>query len=59
MSLRINDRSASGPSSWHPGGANVVFVDGRCHFLKNTIRPRWLKPLFTIRGGETGDPDDY
>src|SRR5262249_5147837 len=57
LSLRVNDPGRPGPSSWHPGGANVVFADGRCQFLKNTVRPRVLKALFTIRRGETGDPD--
>jgi prepilin-type processing-associated H-X9-DG protein len=48
MSFRVNDRSAPGPSSWHPGGANMVFGDGRCRFLKNTIQPDTLKALFSI-----------
>jgi prepilin-type processing-associated H-X9-DG protein len=59
LSFRVNDPARPGPSSRHPGGANVVLADGSCRFFKNTIRPKTLKPLFTIRGGETGDPDDY
>jgi prepilin-type processing-associated H-X9-DG protein len=52
MSFRINDRSAPGPSSWHPGGANVVFGDVSVRFLKSTLQPNVLKAMFTISGYE-------
>ena len=39
-------------SSYHPGGAYVMFADGRLRFLPEDISPALLKALLTIDGGE-------
>jgi len=43
---------SSSLGSQHPGGANVMFVDGSVKFLKSTINPAILKALATRNGGE-------
>src|SRR5262249_29582287 len=45
--------------SFHPGGANVVFADGRVHFLKTTIDIRVFARLVTRAGGEIISAGDY
>jgi prepilin-type N-terminal cleavage/methylation domain-containing protein/prepilin-type processing-associated H-X9-DG protein len=44
-----------GISSSHPGGANVLFVDGSVHFLKDSLSAETLTALITRDGGETVD----
>lgn len=56
--LGIN-RSPKGFGSPFPGGANVLFVDGSVHFLKDSIDPRVLRSLSTPAGGETISPNQY
>jgi prepilin-type processing-associated H-X9-DG protein len=57
-SLGIN-RSPYGFGSVASGGANILFVDGSVHFLKNTIDPHVLKALSTPAGGEAVSTDQY
>ena len=45
--------------SFHPGGANAVFVDGSVHFVKATIEIRVLAQLITRAGGEVISGNDY
>jgi prepilin-type processing-associated H-X9-DG protein len=45
--------------SFHPGGANAVFVDGSVHFVKATIEIRALARLITRAGGEVLSGNDY
>ncbi len=52
MSFRINDPDRPSISSHHPGGAYVVFCDGRVRFLKNDTDPKIVRALLTIAGGE-------
>ena len=52
MSFRINDPDRPSISSHHPGGAHVVFCDGRIRFLKNDTDPKIVRALLTIAGGE-------
>jgi len=40
-------------SSYHSGGASVVFADGSVRFLANSIKPAVLRALFTATGGES------
>lgn len=52
MSMKINDPLKPSVSSRHPGGANVVFVDGATYFVTEKITPAELRALLTIAGGE-------
>ncbi len=52
MAPTVNSETGQGISSAHPGGANVLFVDGATHFLSETISPEELRALLTIAGGE-------
>ncbi len=46
-------------SSFHPGGVNVLFMDGSVHFIKNSIAyPAWYG-LATPAGGEVVSSDSY
>jgi prepilin-type N-terminal cleavage/methylation domain-containing protein/prepilin-type processing-associated H-X9-DG protein len=46
-------------SSLHPGGINVVLVDGSVKFIKNTINVATWWSLATIRGAEIISADAY
>lgn len=46
LSMRLNDGSGNGPSSFHPGGLNVLFCDGTVSFLADGIDPATLESLF-------------
>jgi prepilin-type N-terminal cleavage/methylation domain-containing protein/prepilin-type processing-associated H-X9-DG protein len=46
-------------SSNHPGGANILFVDGSVHFLKNTVNPVAYRALGSVNGGEVVSSDSY
>jgi prepilin-type processing-associated H-X9-DG protein len=41
-----------GPKSRHPGGANVLFGDGRVVFLTEDMNPSLHRALHSIDGGE-------
>jgi prepilin-type processing-associated H-X9-DG protein len=46
-------------SSFHPGGANVVFADGSVRFVREQIDIRILARLVTRAGGEVLSAGDY
>jgi prepilin-type N-terminal cleavage/methylation domain-containing protein/prepilin-type processing-associated H-X9-DG protein len=48
-----------GLASYHPGGANVVMLDGSVRFLKNTISMPTLWALGSIAQGEVISADSY
>ncbi len=52
MSLKLNDKQNPSISSDHAGGAQVLFADGSCRFLKASINTDLVKSLLTISGGE-------
>jgi prepilin-type processing-associated H-X9-DG protein len=53
----INAQGAQGGfSSYHPGGANVLFADGSIHFLNESTPPERIRALLTIGGGEEAEP---
>ncbi len=52
-------RMVNPPTSYHPGGVNVLFLDGSVHFVRETInRPTW-RALGTRSGGEVISDSDY
>ena len=48
-----------GLSSFHPGGANVLFADGSVHFLKNTTNQVTVWALGSRAQGEVVSSDSY
>jgi prepilin-type N-terminal cleavage/methylation domain-containing protein/prepilin-type processing-associated H-X9-DG protein len=46
-------------SSFHPGGANILFGDGHVGFLKNSVSPIAMRGLVTLNGGEVLSADQY
>ncbi len=46
-------------SSFHPGGANILFGDGHVAFLKNSVAPTTMRGLVTPNGGEVLSSDSY
>ncbi len=48
-----------GISSCHPGGANVLFLDGAVHFLSNSVSAQTLTALATRDGHEVIDESSY
>jgi prepilin-type processing-associated H-X9-DG protein len=48
-----------GISSYHPGGANTLFVDGSVHFLTNSVSAATLTALITRDRGELIDASSY
>jgi prepilin-type N-terminal cleavage/methylation domain-containing protein/prepilin-type processing-associated H-X9-DG protein len=51
--------SAKGFSSYHPGGANMLFADGSVHFLKKSINLVTYNALGSRNGGEVISSDAY
>jgi prepilin-type N-terminal cleavage/methylation domain-containing protein/prepilin-type processing-associated H-X9-DG protein len=51
--------SAMNPSSNHPGGVNIAFMDGSVHFVKNTISLNAWWALGTRGKGEILSSDSY
>jgi len=48
-----------GPSSYHPGGVNVAFLDGTVRFVKDSINYNTWIALGTCDGGEVISSDSY
>ena len=46
-------------SSFHPGGVNVVFMDGSVHFIKNAVSFATWYAIATPAGGEVVSSDAY
>jgi len=67
--LRVNERScesapprsdpAISAGSFHPGGANVLFMDGRVRFIRDSIDVSILKGIGSRSGGEVVPSDPY
>jgi prepilin-type processing-associated H-X9-DG protein len=53
------DHSWVGPSSKHPGGVNVGFLDGSVHFIKDSVNFTTWAALATKAGGEVIDGSSY
>ncbi len=54
-----NVDSFIGPSSFHPGGANVLILDGSVRFLKASVGLATWNALGTRSGGEVVSADAY
>jgi prepilin-type N-terminal cleavage/methylation domain-containing protein/prepilin-type processing-associated H-X9-DG protein len=54
-----NVDSFIGPSSFHPGGANVLILDGSVRFLKTTVGLANWNALGTRSGGEVVSADSH
>ena len=53
MRFKVNDETGAGIRSKHPpGGAYVLFADGKVQFILDGIDPGLVKALTTIAGGE-------
>jgi prepilin-type N-terminal cleavage/methylation domain-containing protein/prepilin-type processing-associated H-X9-DG protein len=50
---------AFGPTSKHPGGANLAFGDGSVRFVKSTVTPQVWWALGSREGGEVISADQY
>ena len=48
-----------GPSSFHPGGANVAMCDGSVRFLKSSTNNTVVWGIASINGGEVISADQY
>jgi prepilin-type N-terminal cleavage/methylation domain-containing protein/prepilin-type processing-associated H-X9-DG protein len=53
------DHGVIGASSNHPGGVNVLFLDGSVKFLKNTVNPNTWWAIATKANGEIVSADSY
>ena len=48
-----------GPSSFHPGGANALMLDGSVRFLKDSINNQAIWALGSVRQGEIVSADSF
>ncbi|WP_169975832.1 DUF1559 family PulG-like putative transporter [Tautonia rosea] len=51
--------NALAASSQHPGGVNVLFMDGTVRFVKSTVNPVTWAALGTVAGGEVISADQF
>jgi prepilin-type N-terminal cleavage/methylation domain-containing protein/prepilin-type processing-associated H-X9-DG protein len=49
----------TGPRSFHPGGVNVLMLDGHVQFVKNTVSQPVFRGISTVMGGEVISSDSY
>jgi hypothetical protein len=52
MKFAINGSMSGEIASLHPGGANVVTLDGQAHFLTELFPDEYLEAMSTANGGE-------
>jgi prepilin-type N-terminal cleavage/methylation domain-containing protein/prepilin-type processing-associated H-X9-DG protein len=52
-------RMVNPPTSYHPGGVNILFLDGSVHFVKDSIDRASWRALGTRAGGEVVSADAY
>ncbi len=49
----------TGPRSFHPGGVNILMLDGHVQFIKYTVSQTVFRAISTIGGGEIISSDSY
>jgi prepilin-type processing-associated H-X9-DG protein len=54
-----SDDDAITASSRHPGGVNIVFMDGSVRFIKATVNITTWWAISTMAGGEITSADSY
>jgi prepilin-type processing-associated H-X9-DG protein len=54
-----NNHAAVSVRSRHPGGANVLMLDGSVHFISDSINERVWWALGSMAGGETVDNSQF
>jgi prepilin-type N-terminal cleavage/methylation domain-containing protein/prepilin-type processing-associated H-X9-DG protein len=57
LSCLVNCSNDTGLFSFHPGGVNLVLVDGSVHFLSANVSAKTLVALITRSNGEVLGPD--
>ena len=55
----IVNRAVMPPSSYHPGGVNLLLGDGSVKFIKNSVDLQTWRALGTRNGGEVISSDSY
>ena len=48
-----------GASSFHPGGVNVLFIDGSVRFIKNSVNYNAWTAISSVAGGEVVSADAF
>jgi prepilin-type processing-associated H-X9-DG protein len=51
--------AVTGPRSFHPGGVNLLLLDGHVQFIKDSVNLTTFRALSTIGGGEVISNTDY
>ncbi len=51
--------AVTGPRSFHPGGVNMLFLDGHVQFIKNSVSLVAFRAISTRAGGEVISSDNY
>ncbi|WP_422923457.1 DUF1559 domain-containing protein [Singulisphaera sp. PoT] len=51
--------AVTAPRSFHPGGTNMLFLDGHVQFMKDSVNISTWRALSTRAGGETVSSDSY
>jgi prepilin-type processing-associated H-X9-DG protein len=54
-----DDASYSNVQSYHPGGVNVLFVDGSVRFIKDSVQQNVWMSLGTRAGNEVVTSSSY
>jgi len=55
----MNKKNDNEPYSFHSGGANFLFVDGRVQFLGESVNFAVFAALCTMKAGEVVSGSDY
>lgn len=55
----VTNRAVMPPSSFHPGGVQLLLADGSVRFIKDSVNLATWRALGTISGGEVISSDSY